>query len=590
MADLSLVTDNYLPTASETFSDNLSGSISAGATTVPVNSAAEYADGETVVLTVEPGTSNEATFVGKKDTGVNQFIECIWTEGNTAVGHDAGATIIDYDSATHYNLLSKALQLIMNQDGTLKDDPIRTALGLSDASNDGWEVFPYTFSVSSGYNKGQNEYELTVANQDVRTLLSLGMRLRLERNTAAPTQCMDLESGSSQYAGRASGSLTGVTFTDDYTIEGWVKLESYTGSSQTILQRQNGSTAGFSMYIDSNGSLQMNGLRIAANNRTIASYIAIPTSKWTHVAGAMDHSANSHALYINGVSVNFSTTTNGTITAIVQPSVDLRLGATNTPDNYFDGKLSDIRLWSAVRTATEIRDNMNQQLTGAESNLVSYWKLNGDLNDSHANANHLTGSGGAVATSTDNPFSSTQYAIVTKVAYSAPNSTVTVYTGTDHVIPNTTLISPYYSVQRVPYGFPASEDKWEIQCIGATIQSTSSTSFASLFYKIQIPLGAWSYGYQGSVSITLGGATTRIAYFTLSLDGIIETDYELSSTASSSLASSGEARTWVVVNKNSSLAATTTFTLLARVGNAAHAANVSPSSEKFLLRAVCAYL
>ena len=172
MADLSLVTDNYLPTASETFADNLSGSIAAGAATVPVNSAAEYTDGKTVVLTVEPGTVNEATFVGKKDTGVNQFIECIWTEGNTAVGHDAGATIIDYDSATHYNLLSKALQLIMNQDGTLKDDPIRTALGLFDASNDGWEVFPYTFTVSSGYHVGDHLYNLTVANQNVTGLLS----------------------------------------------------------------------------------------------------------------------------------------------------------------------------------------------------------------------------------------------------------------------------------------------------------------------------------------------------------------------------------------------------------------------------------
>ena len=110
--------------------------------------AAEYADGEVVVLTVEPGTANEATFVGKKDVGSNQFIECIWTEGNTAVGHDAGSTIIDYDSATHYNLLSKALQGIMNQDGTLKYDPIADALGLGSTDLNGWEVAPYTFSVS----------------------------------------------------------------------------------------------------------------------------------------------------------------------------------------------------------------------------------------------------------------------------------------------------------------------------------------------------------------------------------------------------------------------------------------------------------
>ena len=155
MADLSSVTDNYLPTASETFTDNLSSSIAALATTVPVNSAVEYADGDTVVLTVDPGTANEATFVGKKDTGMNQFIECIWTEGNTAVGHDAGATIIDYDSATHFNLLSTALQGIMGQDGVLLDDLITNDMLKTGAGEPGGAWTSYTSGVSgSGTAKG----------------------------------------------------------------------------------------------------------------------------------------------------------------------------------------------------------------------------------------------------------------------------------------------------------------------------------------------------------------------------------------------------------------------------------------------------
>lgn len=120
MADLSSVTDNYFTIASESFADNLSSSILAGATTVPVNSAVEYATGDTVCLTVEPGTVNEATFIGKKDSG-NQFIECVWTEGNVGVGHDAGATIVDYDSATHHSAQSKGMKQEHNDDGTHSD-------------------------------------------------------------------------------------------------------------------------------------------------------------------------------------------------------------------------------------------------------------------------------------------------------------------------------------------------------------------------------------------------------------------------------------------------------------------------------------
>ena len=503
MSDLSLVTDNYLPTASETFADNLSGSIAAGAATVPVNSAAEYADGETVVLTVEPGTANEATFVGKKDTGVNQFIECIWTEGNTAVGHDAGVTIIDYDSATHYNLLSKALQLIMNQDGTLKDDPIRTALGLSDASTDGWEVFPYTFSVSSGYNKGNNEFDLNVANQDVRTILSKGMKLRLERSTTAPTQCMDLEASSSQYASRTAGSVTGVTFTDDFTLECWVKPESY--GVGALIARHNGST-GFWLQVNATGQVvcrSQNG----AGAKDSTSTQSVSLGRWTHLAASQDVSGAAYAMYFNGISV--SITTSGAGTGITQAG-DLMVGYNATVGGYFDGKISDVRIWNAVRTQTQIRDNMNQQLVGTETNLISYFKLSGNLNDSTTNANNLTGSGGAVATDTDNPMSSTQYAVITNVSYSAPNSTVTVFTGSDHIIPNMTLTSPYYSNMKAPYGFPVSKAKWNIIVpVFSTINASgtvASTTYNPGGLGINVPSGSWKLGYNIFYAVTPNAA------------------------------------------------------------------------------------
>lgn len=509
MADLSLVTDNYLPTASETFSDNLSGSIVAGATTVPVNSAAEYADGETVVLTVEPGTSNEATFVGKKDTGVNQFIECIWTEGNTAVGHDAGVTIIDYDSATHYNLLSKALQLIMNQDGTLKDTPIRTALGLTAASSNGWEVFPYTMSVSSGYNKGHRQQDITIANQDVRSFISKGMKLRYNRNTTIVEQCARFVRSSSQYANRASGSLTGTltTTTDDVTFEANVYLEGYNNNTgQQLFSRYNG-TSGFQFRLGGAGQVEAYGFNAGAGNfRGFTSFLSLDPYKWYHIAACLDMSGfttATNAVYINGISIAISMTQSGTNPTAWVNAGNLELASTNGGTALFNGRIRDMRMWNALRTQTQIRDNMYQELVGTETNLIFYAKLAGNFNDSTSAANNLSAQGGAVATYDDCCWRNTQYCVVTNVVYSAPNSTITIQSPNGMGVQNGTITAPYYSSQDRPYGFTPDRTEYDIT-FNFRQQMTTAIGAINQWWinsntKCTVPIGVWKARWQGSM-------------------------------------------------------------------------------------------
>jgi microcystin-dependent protein len=117
MANIASVV-KYFPVASETFEDNLSASIAAGATIVPVNLASEYTDGDVVCAVVDPGTANEAVFTGTKNG--SQFENCVWTEGNTGVGHANGATVVDYISATHISMMTKGLLKEHNEDGTHK--------------------------------------------------------------------------------------------------------------------------------------------------------------------------------------------------------------------------------------------------------------------------------------------------------------------------------------------------------------------------------------------------------------------------------------------------------------------------------------
>lgn len=527
MANLASVTTNFFSMASETFADNLSAGIAAGAVTVPIISLAEYTNGDVVVLTVEPGTVNEATFIGEKQ-GTN-VINCVWTEGNTAVGHSSGATVIDYDSATHHGAQSKGILQFANQNGSLKAQPIRDALGLSAAAANGWEVFPYTYTVSSGYNQGDHRYDLTVANQDVRTILSEGMYLKMDRATAAPTQCVDLESSSSQFAQRASGSVTGAmsTVTDDVTFESWVKPESFVGDTFFFAKSSTGGTNGMRVAVDANGRIYIDGFVSAGNFKQWRSRVGIQLAVWTHIALTMDLSATASTIYINGFSVTVDLTTSGACTAFTNAG-NIFLGCQAGPGSYFDGKMSDVRVWNAVRTQLQIRDNMNQQLVGSETNLIFYTKLNGDFNDSTSSANHLTGSGGAVATNVDNPMTTTQMMKIGAVSYSAPNSTVQVIALENHCVPNMVLSGAYYSDRANPYALPVQQNRLRIksaQNAGSFNPTNASVDLADkgLVVMMTVPRACMA-----DVTFSIGvGATSDYEYRPeIRVNGIIVWSHE----------------------------------------------------------------
>lgn len=117
MANLTGVTTNFI-TAKEGFTTTLASPVSSAATTVPLNSTAGYADGEIVALTVDPGSATaKQVFTG--EVSGTSIINVKWTEG-TNQAHAAGATVIDYVSATHQAAMAKGVSVSLNQDGTLK--------------------------------------------------------------------------------------------------------------------------------------------------------------------------------------------------------------------------------------------------------------------------------------------------------------------------------------------------------------------------------------------------------------------------------------------------------------------------------------
>lgn len=539
----------HFPSAQNGFTTTLASTISASAATVPLNSVTGYTNGETAVFIVDPSdASKKQTFTGVIDTSGVQVTEVIWTAG-TDQTHTAGSTVVDYESATHFSMMTKGLLRDHNQSGyhkTLNDDsgnewikqvstasavnelsvanaatgnsPILSATGgdtnvgltltpkgtgnISMTSRaDGWVTgltAPNTVTAN-----GNRSYDMVFNTLDYTDRLSPGMRLKLTRTVSAPTQCTDLESGSSQYYSKASPNK--MTFTDDFVISAWVKLESYCagGALSTIASKSNGSN-GWYFAINEYGQVIINGMNAAAGNyRRITSYQSIPLNKWVHVAAQLDmstYTATTTTCYvmIDGVDVPGLLGQAGTNPTALVSAGDLFIGAFSGPLYYFDGKLAQVAVYSAKVVQATILASMHQTLSGSETSLASAYSFNNSIADLNTTTpNDLTAQGSAVATNADSPFAqdaqgvptgTTEYAVITKTAFST-NTTLTVRVPEGGAIPTSGGVSALsYSTQERPYGMPLIGNVLGQVNMNSSITTASAAATQALGLSIPVYL------------------------------------------------------------------------------------------------------
>jgi hypothetical protein len=105
-----------------------------------------------------------------------------------------------------------------------------------------------------------------------------------------------------------------------------------------------------------------------------------------------------------------------------------------------------------------------------------------------------------------------KYFIITAVSYGSPNTTVTVYGGTDYTLVSAAITAPYFSSVKAPQGFPLDPSKWTVEVkenSGTIIQAAPEigTWYNMGSIAISIPIGIWNVVYevapqmQGNVGI-----------------------------------------------------------------------------------------
>lgn len=167
------------------------------------------------------------------------------------------------------------------------------------------------------------------------------------------------------------------------TIEAWVKRNEV-DRSETILG--NGWKTSYWLGFSSVGKVRFtpNGQPRLEDSTSV-----IEPGEWRHIAVTYDGTTRQY--YIDGMLDKSSSVKTGDISAS-SPGQYLGIGFdrddTFSP-NYYGGLIDNLRVWSRVRTADEIKNNMYTTFGSPYQDLIAEWSFNGNANDP-AGGNHGT--------------------------------------------------------------------------------------------------------------------------------------------------------------------------------------------------------
>lgn len=146
------------------------------------------------------------------------------------------------------------------------------------------------------------------------------------------------------------------------TWEAWVYPAASDGSWRTIFGIEDG---GWDRNAFING-----GYFWAGYGNSGWQITPVNMNEWQHVAVVYNEASGSMKFYKNGVLF-----TNPNSIGIASSAVKFAIGSSQQagPNQFFQGRISEVRVWNYERTQAQIQGSMNTELTGEETGLVAYY-------------------------------------------------------------------------------------------------------------------------------------------------------------------------------------------------------------------------
>jgi hypothetical protein len=156
-----------------------------------------------------------------------------------------------------------------------------------------------------------------------------------------------------------------------YTVELWLNADGKPEEAETGIVGKPGRN--FNVWLHDNGAIAHRFHNGAATDAGIPDTPpgAIAWNQWHHVAITND--GTTAKTYIDGQLMAEGSSDEPLIVDRTPLYIGRHLDG--EPRGYFNGQMSDIRIWNRARTAVEIEAEMSSRLTGEEDGLIAYWPL-----------------------------------------------------------------------------------------------------------------------------------------------------------------------------------------------------------------------
>lgn len=156
-------------------------------------------------------------------------------------------------------------------------------------------------------------------------------------------------------------------FQNDITVEVWINVSEWHYAWQTMIAK--GDSA---WRLHRNNETSQIAFTIGSGTTYYVSSTGINfINQWHHVAAVK--SGTSLLLYVDG-ELNASSTCSATMPTNAYP---INIGRNNqAPSRYFRGKMDELKVWNYARSANQIKNGRNNMLTGYESGLSIYYRMN----------------------------------------------------------------------------------------------------------------------------------------------------------------------------------------------------------------------
>ncbi len=182
--------------------------------------------------------------------------------------------------------------------------------------------------------------------------------------------------------------------TNDFTVELWMKSSGWSGDPSILSDKDwnSGYNNGFILAGNSDQSTWKINIgdganRIDLNGGTVAD------GQWHHLALVADRDGDA-VIYQDGEEM-----TRTSLAAIGDINSGLPIclaqDGTKTYGHYYSGNVDEVRIWNTVRTVEQLQQNRFEAMTGEESGLIGYWRMDEGAGNVMADASN-TGADGVM--------------------------------------------------------------------------------------------------------------------------------------------------------------------------------------------------